>query len=115
MSPGVHMDRFSLLDALRTHDKTWSVLASGHGVSNPDPPWKSSLSAVCDCLDASGVLPALERRREEDELSRAVYGDVPSPERQLLALVHTMLSRGLVDESALTRRMLVVRARLEAV
>jgi hypothetical protein len=70
---------------------------------------------VCDCLDASGGLPSLERRRDEDELSKIVYGDVPAPERQLLALVHTMLSRGLVDESALTRRMLVVRARLEAV
>jgi hypothetical protein len=70
---------------------------------------------VCDCLDVSGALPTVERRGEEDELGKIVYGDVPAPERQLLALVHTMLSRGLIDESALTRRMQVVRARLEAV
>ena len=115
MSPGVHVDRFPLLDALRTQDNTWSVLAPRYGVSNPDPPWKSSLSALCDCLDASGALPTLERRSDEDGLSKVVYGDVSAPERQLLALVHTMLSRGLVDESALSRRMQVVRARLEAV
>jgi hypothetical protein len=115
MSLGVHLDRFPLLDALRIQEKTWSVLAPRYGVSNPDPPWKSSLSAVCDCLDVSGALPTVERRRDEDGLSKVVYGDVPAPERQLLALVHTMLRRGLVDESALTRHMQVVRARLEAV
>jgi hypothetical protein len=115
MSPRIHVDRFPLLDALCVQGKTWSVLARRYGVTNPDPPWKSSLSALCDCLDVSGALPTLERRGDEDGLSRVVYGDVPAPERQLLALVHTMLSRGLVDESALTRRMQVVRARLEAV
>jgi hypothetical protein len=109
------LDRFALLDAFRVQEKTWSVLAPRYFVSNPDPPWKSSLSAVCDCLDVSGALPSLERRRDEDGLSKVVYGDVPAPERQLLALVHTMLSRGLINESVLTHRMQVVRARLETV
>ena len=40
-------------------------------------------------------------RRVEDELAEAVYNDVPAPERQLLALAHTMLSRGLVTEGDL--------------
>jgi hypothetical protein len=44
-----------------------------------------------------------------------VYSDVPAPESQLLALVHTMLSRCLVDEVDLASRMHTVRSRLEAV
>jgi hypothetical protein len=67
-----------------------------------------------ECLAASGVLPTLDRRRAEDELSRDVYRDVPAPERELLALVHTMLGRGLLVEADLAGRMRVVRSRLEA-
>jgi hypothetical protein len=40
---------------------------------------------------------------------------VPAPESELLALVHTMLSRGLVAESDLRNRMRTVRSRLEVV
>lgn len=107
--------RVALLEALRNEDKTWDKLAQRYGVANPNPPWKTSLIAMCDCLDASGVLPTVDRRRAEDELTDAVYRDVPAPERQLLALVHTMLSRGLVAEAELDKRMRVVRARLETV
>jgi hypothetical protein len=105
----------ALLDAIRNEGKAWDVIAPRYGVTNPDPPWKTSLIAMCECLSASGALPTLDRRRAEDELAQAVYGDVPTPERQLLALVHTMLSRGLVVEGDLASRMTAVRSRLEAV
>jgi hypothetical protein len=67
-----------------------------------------------ECLAVGGALPALDRRRAEDELGKVVYSDVPAPERELLALVHTMLRRGLVAEEELARRMRTVRARLES-
>jgi hypothetical protein len=106
--------RIALLEALRNIEKTWEVLAPRYGVTNPDPPWKTSLSAMCDCLAATGALPALERRHAEDRLADSVYSDVPAPERQLLALVHIMLSRGLVAEGDLAARMRAVRSRLES-
>lgn len=105
--------RTKLLEALRNEEKTWKVLAPRYGVTNPDPPWKTSLLAMCDCLAASGALTTLDRRRAEDELAESVYSNVPAPERQLLALVHVMLSRGLVTESDLASRMRAVRSRLE--
>ncbi|MHB8384804.1 MAG: thiocyanate hydrolase [Candidatus Binataceae bacterium] len=106
--------RVGLLEAVRQKDKTWDVLAPRYGVTNPNPPWKTSLLATCDCLAVSGALPTLDRRRAEDELAESVYHDVPAPERQLLALVHVMLSRGLVAESDLASRMRAVRLRLES-
>lgn len=109
----VELRRIALLEELRNLEKTWEVLAPRYGVTNPNPPWKTSLAAMCDCLSASGALPVLERRRAEDELGESVYSDVPAPERQLLALVHTLLSRGLLTESDLIGRMRAVRARLE--
>ncbi len=110
----VDVGRIVLLEFIRNEDKTWDVLAPRYGVINPNPPWKTSLIAMCDCLAASGALPALDRRRAEDELAESVYSDVPAAERQLLALVHIMLSRGLVAESDLVSRMRAVRSRLEA-
>jgi len=108
-------DQIALLEVTRNLDKTWETLALRYGVTNPNPPWKTSLTAMCDCLAVSGALPALDRRRAEDELADSLYSDVPSPERQLLALVHTMVSRGLVSEADLASRMRIVRERLEAV
>ena len=110
----VDSGRIELLEALRQAEKTWNVLAPRYGVTNPNPPWKTSLSAICDCLAASGALPTLDRRRAEDELAESVYSDVPVPERQLLALVHVLLSRSLLDESDLANRMRAVRSRLES-
>ena len=107
-------DRIALLEAARNPEKTWETLAPLYGVTNPNPPWKTSLTAMCDCLAVSGALPALDRRNAEDELAETLYSDVPFPERQLLALVHTMVSRGLVSEADLASRMSTVRARLEA-
>ena len=106
--------RVALLEAIRSEGKPWDVLAPRYGVTNPNPPWKTSLAAMCECLAVNGALPTLDRRKAEDELVQAVYSDVPAPERQLLALVHTMLSRGLVDEEDIASRMRSVRSRLEA-
>lgn len=111
----VDCSRISLLEAIRSQGKTWDVLAPRYSVTNPNPPWKTSLVAMCDCLGDSCALPNLDRRRAEDELARDVYNDVPDPERQLLALAHTMLNRGLVTEEDLAIRMRTVRSRLEAV
>lgn len=111
---GVDLSRIALLEAIQRQGKEWDVIAPRYGVTNPDPPWKTSLIGMNECLAVGGSLPALDRRRAEDELGKAVYSDVPAPERELLALVHTMLSRGLVTEGELARRMRAVRARLEA-
>ena len=111
----VDLGQIALLEAIRSEGKAWEVLAPRYGVTNPNPPWRTSLIAICECLAISGALPTLDRRRAEDELVQAVYSDVPAPERQLLALVHTMLSRGLVSEGDLANRMRSVRSRLEAV
>ena len=105
----------ALLEAIQSEGKAWDVIAPRYGVTNPDPPWKTSLVAMCECLSASGALPTLDRRRTEDELAAALYSEIPAPERQLLALVHTLLSRGLVVEGDLATRMCAVRSRLEAV
>ena len=109
------LGRIALLDAIGSEGKAWDVIAPRYAVTNPDPPWKTSLMAMCECLSVSGALPTLDRRRTEDELAQAVYSEVPAPERQLLALVHTLLRRGLVVEGDLASRMRTVRSRLEAV
>jgi hypothetical protein len=103
-----------LLEAIRNEDKTWEKLAPRYGVTNPDPPWKVSLYATCECLAAGAALPALERRRAEDQLGEIVYSGTPAPEQQLLALAHIMLSRGLMSEDDLAGRMNAVRSRLDA-
>ncbi len=103
-----------LLEETRHRSHTWDELAPCHGVTNPDPPWKTNLQATCECLAAGGAVPALDRRQAEDQLAESTYRDVPAPERQLLALAHTLISRGLISEDALSRHMEAVRARLEA-
>jgi hypothetical protein len=103
-----------LLEAIRNEDKTWEKLAPHYGVTNPDPPWKVSLYATCECLAAGAALPALERRRAEDQLGENVYSGTPAPEQQLMAWAHIMLSRGLLSEEDLARQMGAVRSRLEA-
>lgn len=104
-----------VLEDLRKNGETWEVLAARWGVTNPDPTWKTSLIAMCDCLGDTGALDSLERRNEEDHLADTVFSDVPAPERQLLALSHSMIHRGLISEEALAERMKKVRDRLEAV
>jgi hypothetical protein len=60
------------------------------------------------------VLPLLERRRVEDQLGETWYSGTPAPEQQLLALADIMLSRGLLIEENVARRIVAVRSRLEA-
>jgi hypothetical protein len=103
-----------VLESIRNEDRTWEKLAPRYGVTNPDPPWKVSLYATFECLSAVEALPSLERRHAEDQLGETVYRGTPAPEQQLLALAHTMLSRGLIAEEDLARRMKAVRLRLEA-
>jgi hypothetical protein len=114
MNAAMDASRVSLLEEIRAQGKTWDVLAPRWGVTNENPPWKTSLVAMCSCLGVSEALPALDIREAEDELADSIYQDVPAPERQLLALAHTMLDRGLVSEDELASRMRSIRARLEA-
>ncbi len=119
---------FGVLEDVRSKGRVWEELAAQYGVTNPDPPWKIDLEATCDMLAAdscvklpdevdpgSCALPSLERRAEEDELSETIYVDVPFPERQLLALAHSMLKRGFFSEEELARHMEAVAQRLKSV
>ena len=111
----VNISPVPLLETIRNHGKTWDTLARRYGVSNPDPPWKVTFYATCECLGLCGALPSLQRRRAEDRLGETLYSGTPAPEQQLLALAHTMLGHGLATEEDLVKRMHVVRARFEAV
>jgi hypothetical protein len=106
----------ALLQTLQDGEKTWEKLAPRYGVTAPDPPWKVSLYATCECLAAQSVVPALERRDAEDYLGEKVYNGAlaAGPEQQLVALAHIMLQRGLLTEEELAQRMQMVRARLES-
>lgn len=98
--------------------QTWPRMAAQYGVTNPVPPWKSSLDGICDALDqsacAEGVPSFTERRDEEDALSATIYADLPYPENQLVALAHSLVVRGVIDEAELQERLATIRARLEA-
>jgi hypothetical protein len=106
------------LQQIAERDQVWPRMASKYGVENPLPPWKTSLDGLCDALDHAscdaGVPNFQDRRDEEDALSATVYPDLPYPENQLVALAHSLLSRGVITESELVRRMSVIRARLES-
>ena len=105
-----------VLENIRQHGRVWGDLCEQYGVNNPDPPWKVNLEGICDALaEEACALPVLERRWEEDELSQDLYADVPYPERQLLALAHSLIRRGLFDENELARRMEQVDRRLNMV
>jgi hypothetical protein len=99
-------------------NQVWSRMAAKYGVENPVPPWKTSLDGICDALDQSGcgpeVLSFVDRRNEEDALSATVYSDLPYPENRLVALAHSLLVRGVIDEAELEERLAAVRARLES-
>ncbi|MDE2088667.1 MAG: hypothetical protein KGJ12_01460 [Gammaproteobacteria bacterium] len=105
----------SVLEKVRKAGRVWADLCEQYGVDNPDPPWKVSLEGTCNALAATEALPWLERRGEEDDLSETIYSDVPFPERQLLALAHSMIHHGLVDEDGLARKIEEVGRRLKSV
>jgi hypothetical protein len=114
------IDRIQIapLDKIVERHQVWSRMAAKYGVENPTPPWKSSLDGICDALDPSGCGPEIlsmpDRRREEDLLSATVYSDLPYPENQLVSLAHSLVVRGVIDETELQQRLTSIRARLEA-
>jgi hypothetical protein len=93
-------------------------MAAKYGVQNPVPPWKSSLDGICDALDQSScgteILNFVDRRNEEDRLSSTLYADLPYPENQLVSLAHSLVARGVIDETELEQRLAIIRARLDA-
>jgi hypothetical protein len=99
-------------------NQVWSRMAAKYGVDNPAPPWKTSLDGICDALDQSAcgpeILSFVDRRNEEDALSATVYSNLPYPENRLVALAHSLVVRGVIDEAELEERLAVVRVRLEA-
>lgn len=104
------------LEQIVQRNQVWSRMAAKWGVDNPVPPWKTSLDGMCDALDraACDVPTFKERRDEEDALAATTYSTLPYPESQLVALAHTLVARGVIDETELERRLLTIRARLEA-
>jgi hypothetical protein len=98
-------------------NQVWSRMAAKYGVDNPVPPWKTSLDGICDALDQSAcgpeILSFVDRRNEEDALSATVYSNLPYPENRLVALAHSLVVRGVIDEPELEERLAAVRARLE--
>jgi hypothetical protein len=98
--------------------QVWRRMAAKYGVENPVPPWKSSLDGICDALDHGGcgpeVLSFVDRRNEEDTLSATVYATLPYPENQLVSLAHSLVARGVIGETELQRRLVIIRSRLQA-
>jgi hypothetical protein len=119
-SENLPIDRFQIgpLDKMVERHQIWSRMAAKYGVENAMPPWKSSLDGICDALDQGGCGPEIldmpDRRREEDLLSATVYSDLPYPENQLVSLAHSLVVRGVIDETELQQRLTSIRARLEA-
>jgi hypothetical protein len=107
----------AVLREIVAHDQVWPRMAATYGVDNPVPPWKTSLDGLCDALDHCSSDPDVPdfraRREEEDALSATVYSSLPYPENQLLSLAHSLIYRGVITESELTRRLSTIRARLE--
>ncbi|SPM36775.1 ScnB protein, partial [Mycobacterium rhizamassiliense] len=99
-------------------NQVWGRMAAKYGVENPVPPWQTSLEGICDALDQSACGPAAldfaDRRDDEDALSATLYSELPYPENRLVALAHSLVARGVIDEAELAERLAAVRARLEA-
>lgn len=111
-------ERIATLQEIVERNQVWSRMAAKWGVENPVPPWKTSLDGMCDAMDRTacdvGAPDFKERRDEEDALSATVYARLPYPENQLVSLAHSLMARGVIDETELRQRLASVRARLEA-
>jgi hypothetical protein len=111
-------ERIEALQEIVERNQVWPVMAAKHGVENPVPPWKTSLDGLCDALDRAACdenIPDFKQRRdEEDALSATVYASLPYPENQLVALAHSLVARGIIDEAELKQRLTSIRERLEA-
>ncbi len=134
LSRNLDAAQIKLLEKVKQEGRVWDDLSEEYGVDNPDPPWRIDLESTCDALadgywntsnvckpesertpDNEANLDALERRWEEDQLVSKRYADVPFPERQLLALAHSMIRRGLISEEDLAKKMKVVDKRLNMI
>jgi hypothetical protein len=115
---GIEHLEIGALKNIVERDQVWSRMAAKWGVENPVPPWKTSLDGMCDALDQTtcdvDVPNFKERRDEEDLLSETVYSNLPYPENQLVALAHSLVARGIIDEAELKERLTKIRERLEA-
>jgi hypothetical protein len=110
-------ERIEALQQIVERNQVWPVMAAKYGVENPVPPWKTSLDGLCDALDHAcneNIPDFKERRDEEDALSATVYAGLPYPENQLVALAHSLMARGIIDEAELKQRLTSIRQRLEA-
>lgn len=111
-------ERFEALQEIVERNQVWPRMAAKYGVENPVPPWKTSLDGLTDALDHAAcdenVPDFKERRDEEDALSASAYASLPYPENQLVSLAHSLMSRGIIDEAELKRRLTSIRERLEA-
>ena len=107
--------QIKVLEKVRIEGRVWDDLCEEYGVDNPVPPWKEAMDTTCDALALEDcALPGVERRWEEDELVDKLYADVPYPERQLLALAHSLIKRGVIDEDELAKKMKKIDKRLKS-
>ncbi len=106
------------LEEIVERNQVWPRMAAKYGVENPVPPWKTSLDGLCDALDHAACTANIpnfkERRDEEDALSATVYASLPYPENRLVSLAHSLVARGIIDETELKQRLTSIRERLEA-
>ena len=117
-SPSIEQFTIVPLAEIAGRQQVWNRMAAKYGVQNAVPPWKSSLDGICDALDQSScgakILGFVDRRKEEDWLSSTLYADLPYPENQLVSLAHSLVARGVIDQTELEQRLATIRARLEA-
>jgi len=117
-SHSIERARIASLEEIVERNQVWSRMAAKWGVENLVPPWKTSLDGLCDALDhvaCDANIPNFkERRDEEDALSATVYASLPYPENQLVSLAHSLVARGIIDETELKQRLNSIRERLEA-
>jgi hypothetical protein len=110
--------KIAALEKIVERDQVWSRMTAKYGVDNSMPPWKTSLDGICDALDhatCSTNIPDFKQRRDEEEaLSATVYSRLPYPESQLVSLAHSLVVRGVINETELLQRLTSIRARLEA-
>src|ERR1700716_1446631 len=116
-TPSIEQVPVAPLANIVERQQVWSRMAAKYGVENPIPPWKSSLDGICDALDRGGcgpeVLSFVDRRNEEDTLSATVYSTLPYPENQLVSLAHSLVARGVIDETEIQHRPAGIRSRLQ--
>ena len=117
-SQSIEPVKIAALEKIVERNQVWSRMTGKYGVENPVPPWKTSLDGICDALDhtmCSANIPDFKQRRdEEDALSATVYSRLPYPESQLVSLAHSLVVRGVINETELLQRLTSIRARLES-